>query len=93
MSKDNLFIVVDCQGFSVPSRYTHLALNWREIYRLFEEIIIGELVVIFYDPDYNSDCHYKVSVMGRGHRGTYRRFSARYLTLDDAVHAALESKP
>ncbi len=93
MSKDNLFIVVDCQGFSVPSKYTHLALNWREINRLFEEIIIGELVLIIYDPDYNSDRHYKVSVMGRGHRGTYRRFSARYLTLDDAVHAALEGKP
>lgn len=93
MSDDNVFIVVDCQGFSVSSRYTHLARNWREIYRLFEEIIIGELVIISYSPDYNSDRHYKVSVMGRGHHGAYRRFSARYLTLDDAVHTALEGKP
>lgn len=90
MSKDNVFIVVDCQGFSVPSRYTHLALNWREIYRLFEEIVVGELILIMYDPDYNSSRHYKVSIMGRAPRGTYHRSSARYLTLDDAVHAALE---
>ena len=84
--------MVDYPGFIVPSKYTHLARNWREIRRHFEEIIIDELILIMYDPDYNSDRHYKVSVMGRGHRGTYHRFSARYLTLDDAVHAALSGK-
>ena len=93
MTKDNVFIAVDHQGVIPPSKYTYLARNWREIYRLFEEIIIGELVVISYSPDYHSDLHYKVSVMGRGHRGTYHRLSGRYLTLDDAVRNALEENP
>lgn len=92
MTRDNVFIVVDYPGSIVPSKYNHLARNWREIHHHFEGIFIGELVLIMYDPDYNSDRHYKVSVMGRGHRGTYRRFSARYLTLDDAVHAALRGR-
>jgi hypothetical protein len=80
----NVYVSKDYAGFSVPMRYAHIARSWEEVYEQS-----GTLIWIEYSPVFKGSRHYKVSVLVRANSGIHHRSSTRYLTLDNAVRAAI----
>lgn len=81
-----VYISNDYGRFAVPAQYAHLARNWEEVRH-----DAGPIIWVQYAPVSQGSRHYHVSRRFRSQYGIWESTSTRYLTLDNAIRAALRA--